>query len=123
MPRQHELWISFDIHCADDLRDPNGASHPKTRAQDFAKLMPFLLKTEGILLETPVALSLTSAPSVFQRMNATILVFLSSNANSITLAITFLRLTPRLLPFLYGMVVLHGKHRFGVDLINGVKRV
>ncbi|MBP8996741.1 MAG: hypothetical protein KBG10_00480 [Anaerolineaceae bacterium] len=48
------LWITFDILCADDLRDPNGAKHPKTRAQDYAKLMQFLLKTEGIILQTPV---------------------------------------------------------------------
>jgi hypothetical protein len=48
------LWISFDVICADDLCDPNGQKHGKTRAEDYAKLCEFLLKTEGLTLETPV---------------------------------------------------------------------
>ena len=48
------LWIAFDVLCADELRDPNGQKHPKTRIQDYTKLCEFLLKTEGIDLTTPV---------------------------------------------------------------------
>ncbi len=48
------LWIRFDIICGDALRAPNGVKHPKTRAQDYAKLMEFLLETDGITLETPI---------------------------------------------------------------------
>lgn len=48
------LWISFDIICADDLRNPNGQKHTKTRLQDYAKLNEYLLKSEGITLTTPV---------------------------------------------------------------------
>lgn len=49
-----QLWVSFDILCADNLRTPDGRPHPKTRAQDYAKIMEFLLQTEGIILETPI---------------------------------------------------------------------
>lgn len=48
------LWIAFDVICSDNLRDPNGAKHPKTRAEDYAKLSEFLLKSEDIILETPI---------------------------------------------------------------------
>lgn len=48
------LWITFDVICSDDLRAPNGVKHSKTRAQDYAKLMEFLLQTSGLVLVTPV---------------------------------------------------------------------
>jgi len=48
------LWIRFDVICSDYIRAPNGALHTRTRAQDYAKLMEFLLQTSGITLETPI---------------------------------------------------------------------
>ncbi len=54
-PNWHtQLWIRFDVICSDYIRAPNGALHPRTRAQDYAKLMEFLLQTSGITLETPI---------------------------------------------------------------------
>ncbi|HNS07173.1 MAG TPA: hypothetical protein PKZ26_08900 [Anaerolineaceae bacterium] len=48
------LWINFDIICADDLLEPNGAEHTPTRLQDYAKLLDFLSKPSGIQCTTPV---------------------------------------------------------------------
>lgn len=48
------LWIAFDIICADNQRDPNGAKHTKTRQQDYDKLCEYLLQSSGITLTTPV---------------------------------------------------------------------
>ena len=48
------LWISFDIICSDELRDPNGQKHPKTRAEDYTKLCQYLLKTSDLTLQTPI---------------------------------------------------------------------
>jgi hypothetical protein len=48
------LWIAFDVICADNLRDPNGAEHPKTRQQDYDKLAQFLLQSSGLTLITPI---------------------------------------------------------------------
>ncbi len=48
------LWINFDVICADDLREPNGAQHAASRLTDYAKLVEFLGKGEGIQLTTPV---------------------------------------------------------------------
>lgn len=49
-----ELWFSFDVICADNLRDPNGQKHAKTRSQDYSKLCEYMLKTEGLVLTTPI---------------------------------------------------------------------
>lgn len=48
------LWINFDIICADDLIEPNGAQHAKTRLQDYSMLLEYLNKPSGIQLTTPV---------------------------------------------------------------------
>ncbi len=48
------LWVNFDVICADDLREPNGAQHAAGRLTDYAKLMEFLGKTSGIQCTTPV---------------------------------------------------------------------
>ena len=48
------LWINFDVICADDLIEPTGAQHAKSRLQDYAKLLEYLSKPSGIQLTTPV---------------------------------------------------------------------
>ena len=48
------LWINFDIICADNLIEPNGAKHAPTRLQDYQKLLEFLDKASGIQCTTPV---------------------------------------------------------------------
>lgn len=48
-----QLWLNFDLILADDLYDPNGEKHPKSRAADYAMLTLFLAQPAGIALTTP----------------------------------------------------------------------
>ena len=47
------LWVHFDILMADSLINPDGSTHSYTRAEDYAKLLEFLDKPDGITLVCP----------------------------------------------------------------------
>jgi hypothetical protein len=51
-PTLTEVWISFDVICADRMINPDGSFHTDTRAQMYAKLSQFLAKTSGLILTT-----------------------------------------------------------------------
>ena len=48
------LWLLFDVLLSDNSINPNGSLHAKTRAQDYAMLLSFLGKLDGLILDTPV---------------------------------------------------------------------
>lgn len=48
-----QLWLHFDVILADNLVDPNGAIHTKSRMQDYAMLLDFLAQPQGLALTTP----------------------------------------------------------------------
>jgi len=97
------LWIAFDVLCADELRDPNGAKHPKTRLQDYAKLCEFLLKTEGSISPPRSVSSSTWVRSATQQTSAIAPIILLPSVSSTTLVITSLRLIPPCSLLLFGM--------------------
>jgi hypothetical protein len=43
-----QLWLHFDVLLSDNSMNPDGTSHAKTRAQDYAKLCQFLEKQSGV---------------------------------------------------------------------------
>jgi hypothetical protein len=49
-----QLWLNFDLILADNLIDPNGQPHPKSRAADYAILLLFMAMPAGIQLTTPI---------------------------------------------------------------------
>ncbi len=51
-----QLWLNFDLILADNLIDPNGQPHPKSRAADYAILTLFLAQPAGIQLTTPAGI-------------------------------------------------------------------
>jgi hypothetical protein len=48
------LWCYFDVLLADNAIDPDGSPHEYTRAEDYARLLEFLDKKEGLTLTTIV---------------------------------------------------------------------
>jgi hypothetical protein len=48
------LWLYFDILLSDNSINPDGTAHTPTRAQDYAMLLQFLEKREGLILDTPI---------------------------------------------------------------------
>ncbi len=48
------LWLYFDILLSDNSINPDGSAHAFTRAQDYALLLQFLEKREGLILDTPI---------------------------------------------------------------------
>lgn len=49
-----QLWFNFDILLADNLVNPDGSVHDKTRAEDYTMLLEFLAQPAGLVLTTPV---------------------------------------------------------------------
>jgi hypothetical protein len=49
-----QLWFNFDILLANNLVNPDGSIHDKTRAQDYAMLLEYLAQPAGLMLTTPV---------------------------------------------------------------------
>ena len=48
------MWLYFDIVLSDHAINPNGSAHTPTRAQDYALLLQYLSKLDGLILDTPV---------------------------------------------------------------------
>ena len=48
------LWLYFDVLLADQALNPDGSRHVTSRAQDYAVLLKYLAKLEGLALDTPV---------------------------------------------------------------------
>ena len=52
------LYIYFDVLLSDTSINPNGGAHTHTRAQDYAMLLTYLTKLDGLALNTPVGIFL-----------------------------------------------------------------
>jgi hypothetical protein len=48
------LWLMFDVLLSDESINPDGSSHLHTRAEDYALLLQYLGKQNGLILTTPV---------------------------------------------------------------------
>jgi hypothetical protein len=48
------LWLYFDVLLADNALNPDGSTHSFTRAQDYAMLLQYLARMDGLILDTPV---------------------------------------------------------------------
>jgi hypothetical protein len=48
------LWLYFDVLLSDNSINPDGSAHTPTRAQDYALLLQYLGKMDGLWLNTPV---------------------------------------------------------------------
>ena len=48
------LWLYFDVLLSDNSINPNGSAHIPTRAQDYALLLQYLGKMDGLILNTPM---------------------------------------------------------------------
>jgi hypothetical protein len=48
------LWLLFDVLLSDNSINPDGSAHAFTRAQDYAMLLLYLSKMDGLILDTPI---------------------------------------------------------------------
>lgn len=48
------LWLYFDVLLSDNSINPDGSAHAFTRSQDYALLLQYLAKLDGLILDTPV---------------------------------------------------------------------
>lgn len=44
------IYLFLTVVCADDMKNPDGSDHTPTRAQDYAKLLEYLTKTDGLAI-------------------------------------------------------------------------
>jgi hypothetical protein len=48
------LWLYFDVLLSDRAINPDGSRHAYTRGRDYAYLLQYLAKLDGLSLDTPV---------------------------------------------------------------------
>lgn len=48
------VWVYFDVVLADRLTNPDGSWHSATRAEMYVRLLEYLGKRSGLVLEAPV---------------------------------------------------------------------
>jgi hypothetical protein len=48
------LWLYFDVLLSDNSINPDGSIHSPTRTADYAALLQYLGKMDGIILDTPI---------------------------------------------------------------------
>ncbi len=48
------VWVYFDVLLADRLVNPDGSWHSASRAEMYVRLLQYLGKTSGLVLESPV---------------------------------------------------------------------
>ena len=48
------LWLYFDVLLSDRSINPDGSAHAADRAADYALLLQYLGKMDGLMLDTPI---------------------------------------------------------------------